>query len=120
MQINFTGLSYDAEWYDFETGKKADPEGDAVFLKVRPYPFSKMDTTLKDGKVCLSGQDNADAFKYSLTDWRNILDADGKPLPCTDEVKQKIFDFRLQPELVNFVAGVSVRYLREKEAAERD
>ena len=64
-----TNLSYDARWYDFETGEVIDePDAERPALK---------------------------AFKDALVDMANITGADDKPLPCTDEVKQKIFDFGL-------------------------
>ncbi|MBU1067662.1 hypothetical protein KKE60_07725 [Patescibacteria group bacterium] len=85
MKINVRELSYEAEWYEF---------GDAR-LKIKPYLFSSTDMVFRDGGVVISGKQHCKMFKDCLIDWENVADADGKDLPCTDEIKQKIFDARL-------------------------
>lgn len=113
MRLNLSNLSYDAKWYDFETGLplSGDPAPDKVYLKIRPRPLSRANVIFQGNSVILSGEDQCATFKYALVDWKNVHDADDKPLPCSPEVKQKIFDFGLGG-IVPFV----IRVVRDFEA----
>ena len=91
-----TDRSCEAQWYNMEADEAVtEPEGDAPFLLIAPEPLSEANTIIRDGCLVISGQDQCRTFKNSLKDMRNIVGSDDKPLPCTDAVKQKIFDFRL-------------------------
>ncbi|MEN6623601.1 MAG: hypothetical protein ABFD50_18905 [Smithella sp.] len=85
MKIDLTKVSYDAKWFDF---------GDAR-LKIRPFPMSQQDVAIKDGAIIMTGDNGQKRFVYCLTEMENVPGADGKPLPCTSEVKKTIYDFRL-------------------------
>lgn len=53
-----------------------------------------MDVPLQDGVFIMSGDNNFKVFNESLVGW-DVVGADDQPLPCTEEVKKKIFDFGL-------------------------
>lgn len=97
MKLDVTDLSYDGRWYDFETGEPLDgPHPERPCLKIRPFPFSRANVAYRGGDIILSGQDMCRMFKYSLEEWANFHDADGKPLALTDRVKQLVYDFNLE------------------------
>jgi len=110
MKLDFTDLSYDPKWHDF---------GDAR-LEIRPYPSSLGNLLIRDKAVVISGKDRCEVFKYCLTGWERVIGADGKPLPCTNEVKQKLFDFNLNPELIMFVMEKSRQFEEAKEEEEKN
>ena len=110
MKIGINEITYDAVWYDFEDGSR---------LKIRVYPFSKASIAYKDGSMIFSGNDQCDMFKYCLVGWEGIEDQNGKALACTDEVKQKIFDFRLNG-IPDFVAEKGRQVGSEKEEQEKN
>jgi len=85
MKIDISKVSYDGQWKDFGGGR----------LKIRPYPASRQDVTLKEGAVILSGDAGFDMFSYCLEDWENYVGADDQPLKLTDDVKKKLYDFKL-------------------------
>lgn len=85
MKINIAKASYDGRWFEFGEAR----------LKVRPYPNSRRDITIKSGAVILSGDAGLDMFSYCLTEWDGVIGADETPLELTPEVKKKIYDFRL-------------------------
>ena len=71
MKLELSGLSYEAEWFDYEGGK----------LKIRMYPASLMNLTIKDGAMVLTGHVSIDIFKYCLTEWKDFVDEKNKPIP---------------------------------------
>lgn len=102
LKIDLSSLR-DAKWYDFETGEVvAEPASTGVFLKIKPYPFSRSKVRLSENDIVITGQEQCKAFKESLEEMANVVGMDGKPVPCTDEAKQKIYDFRLGG-IANFV-----------------
>ena len=113
-------LSYDATWFDFETGEPInEPIPDKPSLKIKPYPFSKANIIVRDGGMILSGEDQCQTFKESLVAMNAIVGADDKPLPCTDEVKQKIYDFRMGG-IPDFVIGKIREFRASKDAKEKN
>ena len=109
LKIDFTNLSYDPKWYEFR-----DPAGNAVEgvrLKIRPYPLSQASFALRDGDLVFSQAEQCKMFRYALVGWDGVVGADGLPLPCIDEVKQKVFDFDLGG-IPGFVLG-KLREFRE-------
>lgn len=85
MQIDMSKASYDGRWFDFGAAR----------LKIRPYPASRQDITIKDGAIILSGDAGFDMFSYCLTEWEGVTDADDKPLQLTVDVKKKLYDLKL-------------------------
>jgi hypothetical protein len=85
MKIDLNKASYDGKWFDFGEAR----------LKIRPYPMSRTDTTIKDGAMVFLGDASMEMFTYCLTEWEGVVDADGKPLNLTIDVKKKIYDFKL-------------------------
>lgn len=85
MKIDLGKASYEGREYDFDSAR----------LTIRPYPASRSDVQVKDGAIVLSGASARDMFMYCLTKWENVVGADDQPLKLTDDVKKKIFDFRL-------------------------
>jgi hypothetical protein len=113
FKIDFTDLSYDPKWYDFADASGGMVEG--VRLRIRPYPLSMASFTVKDDGLVFSQAEQCRMFKHALVGWEGVVGADGQPLPCTDEVKQKIFDFELGD-----ISGFVLARLREfKEAKEK-
>ena len=84
MKIDIKAANYDAREESFGGSK----------LMIKPFPLSRSDAGLKDGVLILTGENNFKIFDESLESW-DIIGADGKPLPCTTEVKRKVFDFGL-------------------------
>jgi len=107
MKIDLSNLSYDGQWYEFQPG---------VELKIRPCPASMSNIVMRDGSMVISGEDQCRIFIYCLVDWKNVVDANDKPLPCSEEVKRKIFDFGLGG-IAPFVLR-KVRLLEEEKQAE--
>jgi hypothetical protein len=111
FKIDFTDLSYDARWYEFgESGAR---------LKIRPYPLSQAVTVIQDGGLRISGAEQCRLFKHCLVAWEGVVGADEKPLPCTDEVKQKIYDFNLGG-LAAFVLAKDREFRQAKDALEKN
>ena len=120
MQLDFTNLSYDPKWYNFETGKAADKPGKTgAFLKVRPYPASMSNIIVTENGIELSGKNQADVFMYCLTDWAGIFDAKEKKLKCSEEIKKKIFDFSMSG-IPGFVIQKSKLFEKEKAGMEKN
>jgi hypothetical protein len=113
VEINLTGIDYNAKEYTF----KETP------LMIRPYPASMGSITFRDGAVVLTGAERAKIFKHSLTGWRNVNGADGKALTCNDEIKQTLFDFQVKlgiVELVEFVVTTAISYEKDKAELEKN
>ena len=73
----------------------------------------------------ISGLDQRKAFLYCLEGWKGITDSKGKKaLPCTDAVKEKIFDFATKVpafrEIVDFVIMKSIDIQGIKEVQEKN
>lgn len=58
----------------------------------------------------------------SLVDWENFFDAEGKPMPCTDENKIRMArdDERFAPLVGKFRTELAEKVAREREAAEKN
>lgn len=88
MDLNISGVSYEGKWFDFGDGR----------LKIRPYPASKTNFIFKDGGAVLSGEQGFEKFNYCLESWEGFVAKDDeakKPIELTEDVKRKVFDFRL-------------------------
>ena len=120
MKLDITKLSYDARWYNFETGNEVEePGSEGVVLKIRPHPWSKGSVMLKDGALLFEGEERCRIFKECLVDWQGITGSDARPLPCTDDVKQKLFDFALGG-ISEFVMNQVIMFYVAKEQEEKN
>ena len=65
-----------------------------------------------------------ECFDNSLEDMKDFTDANNKPLKCTEEVKQKIFDFQTEVplflEIVTVVTQISLGIQKKKEVQEKN
>lgn len=85
MQVDFSGISYDSQWFDYEGEKDA--------FKIRPYPQSMEKVTVKGpSSFELNERNVCDKFVYCCEDWK-LKDRTGKPIPCTNKNKEKLYDF---------------------------
>jgi hypothetical protein len=113
-------LSYDAKWYDFETGEEIEKSvAGRPSLKIKPDPLSRSNMIVRDGGVVLTGEEQCRMFKESLVDMNAVVGADDKPLPCTDEIKQKIYDFRMGG-IADFVMEKLWAFRARKETDEKN
>jgi len=120
MKLDITNMSYDAKWYDMKTGKVVNQPGDeGVFIKIQPMPFSKSNVLIKQDAMLLAGEEQCRIFKESCQDWRGIVDANDQPLECSDDVKQKVFDFRMGG-ISDFVIGKVWEFDQAKAGQEKN
>jgi hypothetical protein len=102
MKIDLNKVSYDGKWFDFGEAR----------LKIRPYPLSLTDIAFKDGAMVYAGDASLEMFIYCLTEWENVVDADGQPLKLTPDVKKKIYDFKLGRDKEDVMSGFVLRTAR--------
>jgi len=120
MKLDIGALSYDPVWYDFETGEPtSDKEEGKTYIQVKPAPFSEQQIILRDGDMVLDGKTLCATFKKACTAWKGINGANGEPLPCTDAVKQKVYDFQLGG-ISNFVIRKCWEFMETKETDEKN
>lgn len=110
MKLEIAALSYDARDYEFQDG---------AVLKIRPYPFSQGQVIYRDGALVIDGKIQCEMFKYCLVGWENVVGEDGKPIPCNDQVKQKIYDFKMAG-IPDFVIRTVYDFISEKEHQEKN
>lgn len=110
MKLNITDLSYDSKEYEYKGAK----------LWIRPYPFSMSDTVIRADALVITGEKQFEVFDYCLPKWDNVVGSDGKPIPCNTEVKKKIYDFRVDPDMIQFVVEKSGAFKRRKEEEEKN
>ena len=115
MQLDFSDISYEPRVYDFEEGSR---------LKIQPYPLSLANTVIENEQVVLTGKGQFSEFNYSLVDWEGVTDINGNPIPCSEEIKKKIYDFRLSnplfQKLVAFVLQKNAKVEQIKDEAEKN
>ena len=109
MKLNLGDLSYDAKWHTFGDGR----------LKIKPYVASNTNVIIKDGGVVVSGAEHWKIFKESLEECENIVDANGKPIQLTEQVKRLIFDFRLEG-IPDFVVRKAIVFEQQKGIEEKN
>jgi len=120
MKIDLGRLSYDPVWYDFDTGDPtSDQKPDGHYLQIKPVPFSEMEIILREGDMLISGRSLCKMFKGALTGMNGFTDANNNPIPCTDSVKQKLFDFKLGG-ISDFVVNKCWEFFGEKEDDEKN
>lgn len=120
MELDISKCSYEGKWFDFGNGR----------LKIRAYPASKQSFAIKDGNVVFPGEQGLDRFKYCLMAWENYVTPapENKPIELTDEVKKKVYDFRLGPveidgaqvTISDFVTVKAEELFKEMIAAEKN
>ena len=86
MDLELNTVSYEGKWFDFGNAR----------LKIRPFPASRVNLRYKEGAVILAGENTLEKFRYCLQAWEGFVSSgDAKPIELTDEIKRKVFDFRL-------------------------
>jgi len=87
MELSIPKSPYEGKWFDFGNGR----------LKIRAYPASKQGFAVKDGNVVFPGETGLERFKYCLEAWENYVTPapENSPIALTDDVKKKVYDFRL-------------------------
>lgn len=120
MNLHIAKCSYEGKWFDFGGAR----------VKVRPYPASKITFAVKDGAMILSGEQTLDKFRHCLEAWEGFMTPppDNKAIVLTDEVKQKLYDFRLgstmidgkEVSLVDFVTSTADEMTAEIRSAEKN
>lgn len=119
MKLDFTGLSYDPKWYDFDTGELVDNPGSQPSLKIRPYPRELRKIVLRDGGVLVEGNESRNVFVYCLVDMANFEDSNGRQLQCTEAIKAEIYKYDLAG-IPLFVMGKSNQFQNTKESSEKN
>ena len=109
MKLEISDLSYEAKDYKF---------GDAT-LTIRPLILTQTNLVMNEDGITVKGQARFDDFNFCLTGWKNVVDENGKDLPCTEEVKKKVFDFGLGG-ISNFVLETARVFKAEKEDQEKN
>jgi len=122
LTINWTELSMDDKWYDLFTGDVVpEPVVDAegAFILISPYPSELASVVVKDGGILITGSQQKEIYDHCFKEFRgkSIIDADGKQLKFSKEVKEKIFEFKLG-DIPNFVITKSWQYSDKKGASE--
>lgn len=121
LKLDWTNLTMDPRWYDFESGEMVkSPEGkEGVFLLIQPYPAELAKVVLRDDGLVISGEEQKAIFSHCLVNWHNVTGANDEPLECNDEVKEKVFQFQMAG-IPNFVITKSREYDLEKKAQEKN
>ena len=125
ITLNWTDLSMDSKWYDFETGEvvAGAPAKDApgAFLKIRPYPNELTHVVIKDGGISVSGEEQKQIYDYCFEEFRgrDIVGADDQPLIFSADVKKKIYEFKLGG-IPDFVLSKSRQFADKKAIAEKN
>jgi hypothetical protein len=83
--LNVKKVSYESKVVDFGKAK----------LHIRPYPQSRSELIIRDGAMIFPGASAQDMFIYCLTGWENVNDDDKNPIALTDDIKKKIYDFKV-------------------------
>ena len=117
------GFEVDVDSIDY--GSQEFPFKEDSSLEIRPYPESMDDIIVKTTSgLIMSSRNRQKKFVYCLTGWKGIVGADGKPVPCTDDVKKKIFDFQNVKknfaEMVTCVFDITDKFGAKKEKEEKD
>ena len=120
MKIDFTGLTTDAQWWEFEFKPEDGSEPEVCQLQIEPYPAEKATVTMtSDGALIMKGRDQKEVFMTCLKAWKGAVDANGNDLLLTEKVKEAIFTYR--PDNAKFAAMVTFvleksRVMRRQEA----
>jgi len=118
FKLDFGECTYESKWIDYEVGGEMQ---EGVQLKIRMYPNSQDEIHYNPDGIIIAGSGQCKKFKYCLEDWRGVVDAKDKELPCTNDAKQKLFDFDfLAPGLVAFVFSKDAEMKREKAVLEKN
>lgn len=108
MKLNLTNYG-ESNWYPYDP----DDKDNDVELQIREYPAQRRKVGIQDeGTLILSGSSQLDEFTYCLQSWKNVVDENDKPIKCSHEVKQQIFNYGID----NFVARVTEVLLELREA----
>jgi len=120
LTIDWTELSMDPKWYDFETGEMVKtPKKEGVFLNIKPYPAEKSNLIVKEKGLVITGGQQKEVFMHCLVDWQGVVDAKGGEIECTEAVKEKVYDFKLGG-IPDFVVIKSREFADKKDASEKN
>lgn len=81
----FNKKAIEQKWVEWEKDKE-------VQILVRPFPASQT-MIMADMSKEERGSINWKIFDYCVLDWKGFVDENDKPLKCTKENKQMIFDY---------------------------
>lgn len=121
-QFDFSKISYESKWFDYENEegiKQKDQQ-----LEIRPYPHSLETLLIEDmNTLVVSEKNTCKKFIYCLTNWKGFVDAKGKPLPCTEEIKKKLYDFQVHLDttyLIRYVIDKADELRNKKDLLEKN
>jgi len=121
LKIDWSDLSMDAKWYDFENGDvvEGEPKGDGTYFKIRPYPTELAGAIIKDGGFLMSGEQRKKIHDHCLVSWKGLVDANNKDIPFSEDTKEKIFKYSLGG-ISAFVFNRSTAFGDKKKAQEKN
>jgi hypothetical protein len=116
FKIDMSKLKYESQEFDYKEDIK---------LKIRPFPASEGEIVYSSRGAVIPNKTGQDKFVHCLTGWTgDVVDADDKPLLCTDEVKRAIYDFHEINQdcmdMVVFVISKINAFKNKKESEEQD
>lgn len=97
MKLDFSNISYEPQEFEF---------GEGQMINIRPYPISEEEIIFKNEGIVFSFKNQCTKWGYCCVSWKGLIDENGKQIPCTAEMKNKMFNFKEQlglNELINFV-----------------
>lgn len=109
MKLDISELTYEAKDYEF----------DGATLSIRPLIMSRQKSIINDEGLTIKGENRFEDFNYCLVGWKGVTDANGEDLPCTEEIKKKVFDFGLGG-IATFVLEKARVFKEEKEDLEKN
>lgn len=123
-QFDFSKISYESKWVDYKDESDVIQPAD-LRLQIRPYPHSSEEMLIEDmDTLVVSEKNTCKKFMYCLTAWaKGYVDAMGKPLPCTDEIKKMMYDFQIKLEtthLIRFVIEKADELRNKKDTSEKN
>jgi len=120
LTIDWTELSMDPKWYDFESGEMVKaPKDEGVFLNIKPYPAEKSNLIVKEKGLVVTGEQQKEVFMHCLVGWQGVVDANGGEIECAEAVKEKVYAFKLGG-IPDFVVIKSREFTDKKEASEKN
>jgi len=122
ITIDWTDLSMEPKWYDFKSGDLVgleEPRGEGAFLMIRPFPAEGQNVIItQEGTILVTGEQQKEIYDFSFMKMKGFVDANGTSLELTDEVKLKIFEFKLE-DIPDFVIMKSREFQNRKAEAEK-
>lgn len=114
--LDITDISYDAKPFEYSS----NGTGTSCTLGVRPWPDSMTEAMLQRDGILVRADENCKKFIYCLKYWKDVFDANGAGIRCTDEIKKKIFDFKVDPGMIAFVLEKAAEIKQRKKDEEKN